>query len=412
MVKKTMQVDLKPAPSQSVHARLADALTLSFAPDHVDTFDRSGRLISTFRAGRHLRRGLDGRVLARWRPRGGPRQRQWLDVDEREQLLAEVRQEIKSLLEVASEPELKEVLRRAYQFDYTADVAAFHRVYEPISILPPDQYQALVLQATEGCSFNTCIFCALYRDRPFRIKRPPEFAEHIRQALAYFGEGILLRRSIFLADANALIVPQPRLLPLLDVLAQTFTVMPRHLPPREQHTWLRRHPLGMRGIYAFVDGLSAERKSVEDFRELWRRGVRRVYIGLESGCEALLTWLRKPSSAAMMLDAVKRMKAAGLQVGVIVLTGVGGERFHDCHCRDTATVLNAMPLDRHDIIYFSPFVADPGAPYEAIARAERIEPPTPARIEAQEQAIRAGLTHPFPPTGPKRVPYNLRDFVY
>ena len=115
----------------------------------------------------------------------------------------------------------------------------------------------------------------------------------------------------------------------MDILAQTFEVIPRHLPPREQHAWLRQHPRGMRGIYAFVDGLSAERKSVEDFRELWRRGVRRVYIGLESGCEALLTWLRKPSSAAMMLDAVKRMKTAGLQVGVIVLTGVGGERFHD-----------------------------------------------------------------------------------
>jgi hypothetical protein len=79
---------------------------------------------------------------------------------------------------------------------------------------------------------------------------------------------------------------------------------------------------------------------------------------------------------------------------------------------DTAKVLNAMPLDSLDIIYFSPFRPDPNAPYDEIASTEEIAPPSPELIKAQEQAIRAKLSLPPPPLGPKRVPYNLADFVY
>jgi hypothetical protein len=141
-------------------------------------------------------------------------------------------------------------------------------------------------------------------------------------------------------------------------------------------------------------------------------GLRRVYIGLESGHEPLLAWLRKPSTAAEMTEAVARMKAAGLQIGVIVLLGAGGRRFDAGHVRDTAAALNAMPLDGDDIIYFSPFQPDPAAPYLSIARAEGIDIPDDAFMAAQRQRIIDRLTLPPPPAGPKRVPYNLSDFVY
>ncbi|NOZ51265.1 MAG: radical SAM protein [Chloroflexi bacterium] len=407
-----MQTDLQLPDGSSVHVRLDEALSVAYGPDRVDTFDRSGRLISSFRQGEHLRRGLDGRMLGRRRPPGGARQHRWLAAAETAAVIAQAQTEIAALRSATTDPDLQTVFARILNFNAAADVQSFHRVYKPVSILPPDQYQALVLQATEGCSFNTCTFCALYRDRPFHIKTPAEFSAHIAQVQAFLGAGIALRRSVFLADANALIVPQKRLLPLLDVLSQHFTLMPASIPAPQQRPWLRAHSRGITGLYAFVDGLSAERKSIADYRQLTERGLRRVYIGLESGCETLLTWLRKPSSASTMLDVVGRMKAAGLQVGVIVLTGVGGKRFHDCHCHDTAELLNAMPLDGNDIIYFSPFESDPEAPYDAIARADGIEPPTPERIQAQETAIRAALTLPDPPRGPKRVPYNLRDFIY
>jgi hypothetical protein len=408
-----MQHDLLLSAGRTAHLRLSDiALTIGFGLDLVYTLDLSGRLIGVYRQGVNMRRGLDGRVLARWRDESGTRRRVWLDQAAIAQELAALKADIELIAKAQPPMAMAVVLCHARYFDYAIDIAQFHQVYRPISILPPDQYQALVLQATEGCSFNTCTFCALYRDRPFRIKRPQEFALHIEEVRDFLGPGIVMRRSIFLADANALIVPQARLLPLFDEVAQAFAIMPEQTPARKRRAWLRTHPEGVTGIYSFVDGLSAERKSVEDLHALRLRGLRRVYIGLESGNEALLAWLRKPSTAAAMLDAVRRMKTAGLQIGVIVLTGIGGRRFHEGHCSDTAEILNAMPLAGSDIIYFSPFRPDPAAPYEAIAAAAGIEPPTPELARAQEQAIRTRLTLPPPPLGPKRVPYNLNDFVY
>jgi radical SAM superfamily enzyme YgiQ (UPF0313 family) len=122
------------------------------------------------------------------------------------------------------------VIERAARFDsLTArlDAARFAEVYSPIGILPPDQYLALVLQATVGCSFNTCTFCDLYH-QPFRVKTPDEFRRHIHDVHEYLGESLLLRqRSIFLGAANALAIPMSRLLPLLDMIQESCHSEPR-----------------------------------------------------------------------------------------------------------------------------------------------------------------------------------------
>ncbi len=407
---------------RSVHLRLNhEALTLSIDIHLIYTFDRAGRLYAVFDHGVNYRRGLDGRVLARWRQQRGRRTRRWLSPREVDALLVRAREDTSQVLdaweslETVPEPMKGQVgqgLQRAVTFDVIQDVRRFHQTYLPISILPPDQYQALVLQATEGCSFNTCTFCALYRDRPFRIKSLSAFQAHVAAVLDFFGPGVSMRRGIFLADANALIIPQHRLLPLMTFIHQTFSLLPEHLSSRERRARMAQDPLAKTGVYAFVDGLSAERKAVSDWEALRGLGLRRVYIGLESGHEPLLAWLHKPSTAAEMVDAVRRMKRAGLHVGVIVMLGVGGHRFDAGHVRDTAAALNAMPLDGDDIIYLSPFQPDPIAPYLSLARAEGVDLPTDAFMQAQRQRILARLTLPPPPAGPKRVPYNLMDFVY
>jgi hypothetical protein len=402
--------------ARPVHIRVNDrALTISIDELSVYTFDLAGRLFGLFDHGINYRRGLDGRILARWREKQGQRARRWLSPEARDALMVTVQQALKQLqaaIPAAAGPPLHPLLQRAINFDHQADAHEFAHVYRPVSILPPDQYQALVLQATEGCSFNTCTFCTLYRDRPFKIQSPASFARHLDEVRAFFGPGITLRRSLFLADANALIIPQKRLLPLMQQLARAFRIMPAGLDAPARRAWQTAHPQGMTGLYAFVDGLSAERKSAEDFRELRALGLRRVYIGLESGHEPLLAWLQKPSSAAEMAQAVGHMKQAGLAVGVIVLLGAGGEPFDAGHVQDTAAILNAMPLDATDIIYLSPFQPDIGAPYLALAQEAGIALPTPQLIAAQRQRLLAALRLPEPPAGPKRVPYNLADFVY
>ncbi len=146
-----------------------------------------------------------------------------------------------------------------------ADAGRFAEVYRPVSILPPDQYLALVLQATEGCSYNRCTFCDFYRDRPFRVKSADELRTHIAAVRAFFGPALGLRKSLFLADANALVAPMPRLRAWLDVIAEE-----------------RILPAGA-GIYSFMDAFDVQRKTPDEWAELAARGLRRVYIGMETG---------------------------------------------------------------------------------------------------------------------------------
>jgi radical SAM superfamily enzyme YgiQ (UPF0313 family) len=172
-------------------------------------------------------------------------------------------------------------------------------------VLPPDQYLALVLQATQGCSWNACTFCDLYRGIPFRVRTPAEFAEHLLAVGDYFGESLALRRSVFLGDANALCVTHDRLLPLLTLAGRL------------------RSASG--GVFAFVDVWTGNLASIEEYREYARLGLRRLYVGLETGDLGLLSWLGKPGRPQQAWSLVARLHAAGIAAGVIVLVGAGGD---------------------------------------------------------------------------------------
>ncbi len=169
----------------------------------------------------------------------------------------------------------------------------------------------------------------------------------------YLGESILLRqRSIFLGAANALAVPMPRLLPLFEIMRERI-----RFPP------LQRGRGWGEGVYAFLDAFTGTRKSVEDYRALAELGLKRVYIGLESGHDPLLEFVRKPGHAADAIETVQTIKAAGINVGLIVMIGLGGDRFAAGHVADTIAVLNQMPLGDGDLLYFSDLVEEPGTPY-------------------------------------------------
>jgi radical SAM superfamily enzyme YgiQ (UPF0313 family) len=288
--------------------------------------------------------------------------------------------------------EILKILARAADFDVQAahaDVDHYHQVYKPIGILPPDQYMALVLQVTEGCSFNTCTFCSFYKERPFRIKSPQELRAHIAAVRAYLDDSILMRKGVFVADANALVVPQRQMAELLEVVAEEMG------EPQE--------------IFAFLDGFSGQKKAAEDYAALAERGLRRVYVGLESGHDPLLAWVRKPGRAADAVAAVRQMKAGGVSVGVIVLLGIGGKRFAKGHIRDTIAAVNQMELGSGDLLYFSEFIPA-GTPYETHIAAPELSPLSRSQMQAQREAIISGLR--LDERRPQIATYDIREFVY
>ncbi len=396
------------------------------------TFDREGRLIGAWLEGRNYRRGFDNRILEKQagsEPGLSNRIRRELDADaahifltDAYARLAEYRARVNdAATRVANGASADDCAIVRAALDHAvqctperldAERITFQQIYKPISILPPDQYLALVLQATEGCSYNHCAFCSLYRDRSFRIKPLAEFQHHIRAVNEFFGTALNLRKTIFLADANALVIPQDQLLPILDTLNTEYAIQPRDLDQAARSKWKAVHPVSFEGIYSFVDAFTTRRKTADDYAELAARGVRRVYIGLESGDPALLKLLGKPNTPDDVLELVRTLKAGGIDVGIIILAGAGGAVYANAHVQHTAEIINAMSLGKNDLIYFSELVDFPGSEYSALVARATSRALTIDEIGMQMRDTRARFGFDKKRGAPKISYYDIREFIY
>ena len=372
----------------------------------VYSFDKSGRLWTAMSQKISYRRGLNGNIVAKWNSGKEILHRRWLDQDESAQLLSTAHQIVKIILQdIVNEllvfyPELDSFtiqelskLAETSQKFYVEDITRYHSTYKPVGILPPDQYISVVLQLTEGCSFNKCTFCTFYRDRPFFIKNKNQFEQHILAVKDFLGDGLSLRRTIFLGDANSLVVPTKILIPLFEII----------------HKHLDVEKLG--GIFAFLDGFSGDKKTVKDYQKLKTLGLNKIYVGLESGNNNLLKFLNKPGTAQDALNAVNTIKESGLSVGVIILLGAGGKQFESEHIADTVDIINKMNLDADDLIYFSELIESEGLEYSQLAFSNKLKPLSSTerfeqRNKIEEQFIFSELGTPHIST------YDIRDFVY
>jgi len=361
------------------------------SPDRrtVLSFDREGRLYAYYKAGVTYRRTLASAVEVRYRE--DARRRERLSRAEAARLFAEVHR-----IAATCYRQGPAALRARFEEDgvlqwtperLLAQEEAFYRVYKPISILPPDQYLSVVVQATEGCTWNRCTFCSFYQDRPFRAKSREEFARHVEAVKAFFGRGLSLRKGVFLADGNALALSQNRLMPLFEVVRDAFPGRP---------------------VYSFIDVYTGERKAVEEWRRLVEMGLHRVYIGMETGCDELLAFLNKPGSREELIRFVHDLKEAGVAVGLIAMVGVGGKEYAGRHGEETLAAIARMPLGPGDLVYLSPFIEHPGSEY-ARRRAERgLTPLSEEAIEAELQRL-AGEIRTL---GFKAARYDIREFIY
>ncbi|MFH1570034.1 MAG: radical SAM protein [Gemmatimonadota bacterium] len=388
------------------------ALSLTIDTFTVYTFDREGRLFSTFQNGENCRRGLDGQILARaGRDEGAARvrSRRRLEAGEAAALVGALQERLGVLATAirqgrarveaargAASPQAMlpwiERLRRWDAAALEADARRFAAVYRPVSILPPDQYMALVVQVTEGCPWNRCAFCDLYRDRPYRVRGTGELRSHLGEVRAFLGEALRLRRHLFLADGNLLSVPPARLQGLLEEVRAGF--------PEERFAEL----------YAFCDVFGSRAFGDRELAALRELGLRRLYVGLETGADGLRRALNKPGSAAQLTDAVARLHRAGIRAGLIVLLGPGGREWADAHEAETAAALNRLDLATGDFVYFSPLVLPAGAGPERRAAVLGATPLSEAEMGAQRQRLEARLR--CLAAGARTALYDIRDFTY
>jgi radical SAM superfamily enzyme YgiQ (UPF0313 family) len=200
---------------------------------------------------------------------------------------------------------------------------------------PPSEARSLIVQVTYGCSHNTCAFCSMYKEKQFRLRPMEEILEDFRMARQAYS----VVRRIFLADGDALIRPAADLERILEVIAELFPECER--------------------VTCYASPSSIHKRTPEELKRLRERNLTMVYMGLESGCDEVLKRMRKGHTAADIVAAGQKINAAGIDLSVTAISGLGGVELWREHAMDTAAALSAM---KPAYIGLLTLMVEPGTP--------------------------------------------------
>ena len=193
---------------------------------------------------------------------------------------------------------------------------------EPV-FRPPSEGRSLILQVTNGCSWNKCSYCEMYTDpqKKFRAKKEEEILQEIRRTSEVWPNA----DRVFLADGDAMVLPTHRLLNILAAIK-------KYLPAVTRTT-------------AYCLPRNLRRKSVEDMQALHQAGLKMLYVGAESGDDEVLRRVHKGETFASTAEALNKTKAAGIKTSVMLLNGLGGTALWEQHALHSAALVNATQPD-------------------------------------------------------------------
>jgi radical SAM superfamily enzyme YgiQ (UPF0313 family) len=242
--------------------------------------------------------------------------------------------------------------------------------YEGMIFRPPSEAESLILQVTVGCSYNRCTFCEAYQGKSFRIKSFEEVKEDIDEVSSYHPR---IQR-VFLADGDALIIPQKELVRILEYLRSRLKSLERV------------------GIYANAKDIL--RKELEELRRLKDLGLGIIYLGVESGDREVLKRIKKNATVDQLIRAGKKVKESGILLSVTVILGIGGVERSHAHAEETGKILSEMDPDFAGALSL---MVVPGTPIAAEIEEGRLELPTPFGLvqELEGMIENCRLTHCF-----------------
>ncbi|MDY0162424.1 radical SAM protein [Desulfobotulus sp.] len=238
---------------------------------------------------------------------------------------------------------------------------AVYAGFEQGPIRPPSEAASLLIRVTRNCPWNRCRFCPVYKGERFSL-RPLEHVladidavhGHIQRLQADAAGGPLTREmvmragerlsepdldalhaalnwmahgmeSVFLQDANSLIMKPEELLRVLDHLKKRFP-------------WIQR-------ITSYARSQTLKGISDINLKKMANAGLNRIHVGMESGCDAVLERVKKGVTRDVHILAGQKVKAAGISLSEYVMPGLGGRDLSEAHALDTADALNQINPD-------------------------------------------------------------------
>jgi len=262
--------------------------------------------------------------------------------------------------------------------------------FEQGPIRPPSEARSLLIRATRNCPWNRCAFCHTYQGETFSLRpeaeikadilKMAETAERIRALSLRCGEGGCVGErtihrifnqaenyegcfqsvaawlyyggeSVFLQDANSLVMKTDDLAEVISFICKTFSSVTR--------------------ITTYARAKTAAKKTVEELKRLREAGLSRIHVGMESGYDPLLKFIRKGVTSAEQIEGGQKIREAGLSLCEYVMPGLGGVRWTREHAVETARVLNRINPDH---IRLRTLQAVPGTPLAEKIRQGEFQP--------------------------------------
>ena len=173
-----------------------------------------------------------------------------------------------------------------------------------------------LIQITQSCTHNSCKFCTMYRDVPFRMQ-PMEWLEEDLRELQVLAPNA---KTIQLLSANPLALSFDRLMPRLQLI--------RKYLPNLQH------------MYAATRVDDIKNKTIEQLKALRDIGVDEISLGVESGDDWTLQRVNKGYTAQDILEQCHKLDEAGIRYWMTFLNGVAGREHSHDHAVHSAEIFN------------------------------------------------------------------------
>lgn len=183
---------------------------------------------------------------------------------------------------------------------------------------PPAEAYSLIIRIADGCPWNQCTFCGMYKG----VKTRFQTLAAIEASISTAWKTDPSAQRIFLADGDVMALPFGKFKAVLEMLNARFPRLAR--------------------VNVYANGHSILQKSDAELRELKTLKLGTLYMGLESGHEETLRAVHKRETAEEMIGAGLRAQAAGLKLSVMILIGLGGQKNTVLHSAATAAALNRM----------------------------------------------------------------------
>ena len=201
--------------------------------------------------------------------------------------------------------------------------------YEGQICRPPMERASYMLPVAVGCSYNACTFCGLFKHLRYR-ELPKEQIETEMIRVHNAGGN---PKTIFLGDGNAFGLATDHLLWILERI--------RHYFP------------GCEAVNMDATVTNISEKSDEELQTLYDAGIRNLYLGIESGLDDVLTFMKKDHNLAEAYTQIARIQKVGMIFNAHMMTGIAGKGRGLENAEATAAFFNRTKP--HKVINFSVF---------------------------------------------------------